>query len=84
VFIRKKKHHHGGSAYFQLVESRRVDGQPRQKVVLHLGGHATVNDALKEWPREVSLLRRHGYPDAADNLKAKLDRLKELRAEGVV
>jgi len=84
VFVRKKKHHHGGSAYYQLVESRRVDGQPRQKVVMHLGGHDTVDDAIRAWPREISSLRRGGYPEAADNLKAKLDRLKELRTEGVV
>jgi hypothetical protein len=28
-----------GKEYYQLVESRRVDGKPRQKVLLHLGQH---------------------------------------------
>jgi hypothetical protein len=82
VFIRKKKHHNLGSDYYQLVESRRVDGQPRQKVVMHLGGHATVDDALREWPREVGRLRREGYGDYADELNSKLERLKKMRAEG--
>jgi hypothetical protein len=84
VFIRKKKHHHGGSAYYQLVESRRIDGKPRQKVVLHLNQYPTVDDALKGWPKDVSRLRRGGYEEAADEVTAKLDRLKKLRAEGVV
>ncbi len=82
--MRKKSKPQGGSAYYQLVESRRVDGKPRQKVVLHLGGYPTVDEALKGWPRDASRLRRHGYPEAAEEVKAKSDRLKGLRAEGVV
>ena len=84
MFVRKKGHHNNGSAYYQLVESRRVEGQPRQKVVMHLGRYPTVDDALKGWPRDIGGHRRGGYPEAADELKAKLDRLKGLRAEGAV
>lgn len=113
MFVRKKEHHGGGSAYHQLVESRRVDGAPRQKVVMHLGGHATVDEALKGWPREIKRLRRwaeearkvlavynrddpgapafartalgqaDGADKKADEVKAKLDRLRRMRAEGV-
>ena len=48
----------GRYEYHQVVESRRVDGEPRQKVLVHLGGHSTVDVALKKWPREVKRLRR--------------------------
>ncbi len=84
MFVRKKDHHGGGNAFYQLVESRRVDGLPRQRVVMHLGSHATVDEAIKGWPREITRLRRGGYPEAADGLRAKLDRLKALKAGGVV
>ncbi len=84
MFVRKKRRHSGGRHYYQLVESRRADGQPRQKVVMHLGSPATVDEALKSWPREITSLKRSGYPEAADELRAKLDRLKGLRAEGAV
>lgn len=47
-----------GVVYHQLVESRRVEGKPRQKVLLHLGKHPTVDDALKKWPGEIRRLRR--------------------------
>jgi len=47
-----------GGEYYQLVESRRIDGKPRQKVLVHLGRHPTVDEALKEWPKEARHLRR--------------------------
>ena len=80
AFVRRKRV--DGGEYYQLVESRRVDGKPRQKVLVHLGHHQKVDDALKRWPREVGRLRRAGHEEAADALKAKLARLRELRAEG--
>ncbi|MDP8952498.1 MAG: hypothetical protein M3N18_09710 [Actinomycetota bacterium] len=46
AYVRKKGS--GGQSYYQLVESRRVDGQPRQKVLIHLGRYPAVEDALKE------------------------------------
>jgi hypothetical protein len=80
AFVRRKKV--DGGEYHQLVESRRVDGKPRQKVLVHLGHHPTVDDALKRWPREVGRLRRTGHEEAAEALKAKLEQLRKLRAEG--
>jgi hypothetical protein len=56
AYVRKKDS--GGQPYYQLVESRRVDGQPRQKVLIHLGSYPTVEDALKGWPKEAKRLRR--------------------------
>lgn len=84
MYVRKKSHARGGSDYHQLVENRRVDGLPRQKVVMHLGSHATVDEALKSRPKEISGLRRSGYPEAAGDLRAKLDRLRRLRHDGAV
>ncbi len=48
----------GNYEYYQLVENRRIDGNPRQKVLIHLGEHPTVYDALKKWPQEIKRLRR--------------------------
>ncbi len=56
AFVRTKKV--GGHEYYQLVESIRIDGKPRQKVLVHLNGHATTDDAMKKWPREIERLRR--------------------------
>lgn len=70
AYVRKKRG--TGWDYYQLVESRRVNGKPRQKVLLHLGRHATVEEALKKWPREIKKLRRdaakerEGVPESYD------------------
>jgi hypothetical protein len=56
MFVRKKVVK--GRDYYQLVESRRVDGQPRQKVLLHLGQYETVEAALKGWSKDIKRLRR--------------------------
>ena len=49
--------------YYQLVESRRVDGEPRQKVLVHLGSYPTLDTALREWPQEIERLRRNAQQD---------------------
>lgn len=84
MYVRQKNHHGGGSDYYQLVESRRVDGKPRQQMVLHLGGCATVEEALKRWPAKIKWLRRSAYGDHADALQTKLAQLRELRNAGKV
>jgi hypothetical protein len=38
---------------FQVVESRRVDGKVRQKVLLVLGDHSEIQTALDAWEREL-------------------------------
>ncbi len=60
----------GGQPYYQLVESRRVDGQPRQKVLIHLGSYPTVEDALKGRPKEAKRLRRDAEKDRNDVVPA--------------
>lgn len=62
----------GPYEYYQLVESRLVDGKPRQSVLLHLGRYPSVEVALESWPREVQGLRRF-----ADQQWDKADRLKK-------
>jgi hypothetical protein len=56
AYVRKKQVK--GREYYQLVQSCRVNGNPRQRVLLHLGRHQTVDAALKEWPREIKRLGR--------------------------
>jgi len=56
AYVRMKKVK--GSEYYQLVESHRVDGKPRQKVLVHLNKHPTVDAALKSWPKDIRNLRR--------------------------
>lgn len=61
----------GPYEYHQLVESRLVDGKPRQRVLLHLGRYTSVEAALEGWPKEVEGLRRFASQrwDNADRLK---------------
>ena len=77
MYVRRKTSP-GGAPYYQLVETSRVDGKPRQRVVLHLGQHATTEEALKKWPREINRLRRRGDTRAADALSIKLKMLKAV------
>jgi len=79
--------------YYQLVENYREKGvkTPRQRVLMHLGTHPTVDDALEAWPKEIRRLRslatRAGDDsarEAADALREKLDKLRRLRKEGQV
>jgi hypothetical protein len=67
--VRRKKV--GPYEYYQLVESRLVDGKPRQRVLIHLGRYASVEAAQEEWPKEVEGLRRFVSLqwDKADRLK---------------
>ncbi len=57
AFVRKKRVK--GRDYYQLVESRRVDGSPRQRVLVHLGRYATVDEALEGLPGEIERARRY-------------------------
>ena len=80
AYVRKKRVGH--YEYYQVVESRRVEGEPRQKVLIHLGGHSTADDALKKWPREIKRLRRHAreergrVPEGSETRPTYRDMLK--------
>jgi hypothetical protein len=60
-----------------------MTGQPGNrrsvfKVDVHLGEHATADDALAAWPVEIARLESIGRVNKADKLRTKLDRLWEL------
>jgi hypothetical protein len=76
AFVRKKMVK--GSEYYQLVEAHRVDGKPRQKVLVHLNKHTTVDDALQSWPTEISNLLRRAKR-ASDTYEALPEWLKGKR-----
>jgi hypothetical protein len=82
VYVRRKTSP-GRADYYQLVESSRVDGKPRQKVLLHLGQRSSVEEALRIWPLEIQMLRRKGLQRKADDLKSRLERLWQLCPECV-
>ena len=69
AFVRRKRV--GPYEYYQLAESRLVDGKPRQRVLLHLGRYSSVKAALEGWPKEIEGLRRFASQrwDKADQLK---------------
>ena len=75
VYARRKKSRM--EEYLQIVEAERVDGKPRQKMVLYVGRYDGVRDALKRMPRNVTSFRRRGYDAEAEALA---ERLKKLRA----
>ena len=48
------------------------------KADVHLGEHATPEEALATWPQEVDHLRRIGRESKAEKLQRKLDTLQKL------
>ncbi len=75
AFVRTKKVN--GGEYHQLVESYRDGGRVRQRVLLHLGEIATVDEALRVWPERVDQCRRRAQ---AHREGARLIRSGEVRA----
>jgi hypothetical protein len=70
-----------GTPSYQLghYEMQGEPGKRRSvfKVDVHIGEHATPEDALAAWPREVQHLRLIGRETKADKVEAKLERLRE-------
>ncbi len=93
AFVRKTRSR--GGEYYQLVESHRVEGKPRQRMLVHLGRHPTVDDALREWPKEIERLRHFarearllgafsresGFPDAWERENTRRAASAEKRAD---
>ena len=79
AFVRRKRV--GPYEYYQLVENRWMDGNPRQRVLLHLGRYTTVEAALEGWPKGVEGLRRFASQrrDRANQLEK--ERSSESRVE---
>ena len=56
AFVRKKRVHK--YEYYQLVENRWTNGQPRQRILVHLGRYPTAEAALEQWPGAIKHLGR--------------------------
>ncbi len=69
AYVRKKRNK-SGSEYYQLVESRRVDGKPRQRILAYLGQYPSVEVALQRIPVLIDLVQRgHTFESARDVLE---------------
>jgi hypothetical protein len=62
--------------YYQAVRSYRENGKVKQDVV-HLGEHATADEALTAWTENICQLQTT-RPRKADKLRAKLEKLRGL------
>jgi hypothetical protein len=62
------------------VRSYREQGKVKQEVV-HLGEHATADEALTAWAKDVRQLQAT-RPRKADKLRAKMERLEQLMGGG--
>lgn len=71
-----------GTPSYQLgrYEMRGDKGKRRSvfKVDVHLGEHATSEDAVSAWSEEIGKLRRIGRENKADKLEGKLNALQGL------
>ena len=56
MFIRTKEVR--GQTYHYLVESQRVNGVPKQRVIAYLGHYKTVDEAVVGLPRAITRLKR--------------------------
>lgn len=63
AFIRQKVSR--GRAAFYVVESVRVDGKPRQKVLAYLGPCDTIEGAIAHWESELAAYRQAAAKQAA-------------------
>jgi len=77
AYVRKKKNA-TGSEYYQLVESRRVNGKPRQKVLAHLGKYPTLEAALEGLPEDIKFLTMSGAEKTRTRRESQLAKLRGL------
>ena len=62
--------------YYQAVRSYREQDKVKQEVV-HLGEHATADEALKAWTEDIRQLQTT-RPRKADKLRVKMDKLRAM------
>lgn len=62
--------------YYQAVRSYREQGKVKQDVI-HLGEHATADEALAAWAEDVRRLQAT-RPRKAEKLSAKMERLRAM------
>ena len=91
AYVRKTRV--GGREYYQLVETQRVEGKRRQRMLVHLGRYPSVDEALENWPMRIELSRRSlsRYPKKVQPIRERriaseeerLATLRRLRQQGV-
>lgn len=71
-----------GTPSYQLghYEMQGSPGRRRSafRVDVHLGEHASAEEALSAWPEEIRRLDEIGRENKAEKLRGKLERLREL------
>ena len=84
AFVRKKLV--GSHKYYQLVENRWTNGQPRQRILVHLGRYPTAEAALQQWPGAVQRLRRfaHNWQQKANRLSKDPSSYSKARAQAIL
>src|ERR671938_1564553 len=84
AFVRKKRVHN--YEYYELVENRWVNGQPRQRVLVHLGRYPTAEAALQQWPGAVQRLRRFAqkWRQRANQLSKDPSSYSKARAQAIL
>src|SRR5919199_5206096 len=84
AFVRKKRVRE--YEYYQLVENRWRDGQPRQRVLVHLGRYPTAEAALEQWPGAVQRLRRfaQNWRQRANQLSKDPSSYSKARARAIL
>ena len=85
AFVRKKRVHN--YEYYQLVENRWIDGQPRQRVLVHLGRYPTAEAALQQWPGAIQRLHRFApqkWQQRANQLSKDPSSYSKARARAIL
>ena len=72
-----------GKTYYQLVKNERIAGTHHQRVLMHLGSHATVEAAMEAWATQVVNLREEAG-QIRERRRGGSVRVKELEAQADV
>jgi hypothetical protein len=64
-----------------FIRTKRVDGKHRQRVLMHLGIYATVEDAIKGWLVRVEKLRAEADGERERFRVYRTPKVRKLEAE---
>lgn len=71
-----------GTQSYQLghyeMQGEKGKRSSRFKVIVHLGEHATPEDAVEAWSEEIGKLREMGRDSKASKLERELDELRSI------
>ena len=85
AFVRKKLV--GSQEYYQLVENRWTNGQPRQRILVHLGRYPNADAALEQWPGAIEHLHRFApqkWRQKANRLSKDPSSYSKARAQAIL